>query len=139
MSSWKELVELEDVPEHYQIIARSVGMKNMTALAIMLEKMQLYFKRLSSEEQTLPPSELTEDYQLCIAAIGREATFKLAEAFPLQTIYLQSAKSIFIKAKVRYIKRNFNGKNHRTLAMKTRLSQVFIYVVLRKMKYAEIV
>lgn len=138
MNSWKDMVKLEDLPEQYQIIAKTVGLRNMITLAIMLEKIQIYLRQLTHEERNMPLSELSEDYQLCIAAIGREETFKLAEAMRSQVFYMLSVANIFLPAKVRFVKANFTGKNHRILAMKTRLSQAFIYSILSGKKYADI-
>jgi Mor family transcriptional regulator len=74
--------------------------------------------------------ELPEQYQEAIRVIGLEATLKLCEAFPGVPLYFKSPHRLLLSAKKRYVKKNFDGRNHRKLALTTGLPLAMVYDVL---------
>lgn len=76
--------------------------------------------------------DLPEDYQLVAEAIGIDNMVLLAEKFPSVHLYFKRPDKLFLPAKIRYIKANFNGRNHRRLALATGLSERFVYSVLER-------
>lgn len=76
--------------------------------------------------------QLPEHYQDVARAIGVEGMVRLAEAFPCVPIYLKRADKILKQAKEAYVLANFNGANHRRLALDTGLSLERVYHVLKK-------
>lgn len=129
--AWHDYIEVKDLPELYQTIAAAIGREAMITLALSVPKMNLYLRAPESIDWEKPAAELPEDYQLCIEAVGLEATVKLAHVLTGGLLYLRSADSVFLPAKVKFIREHFNGRNHRRLAIATGLSQTFIYDVLR--------
>lgn len=129
--TWRDHIRVEDLPELYQTMAAAIGRDAMIDLALAMPKMNLYLRAPWSIAPETPDDELSEDYQLVIGAIGRDAAMKLAEALTGGLLYLKSADTVFLPAKVRYIREHFNGRNHRRLAIATGLSQTFVYDVLR--------
>lgn len=128
---WVDYIQVEDLPELYQTIAGAIGREAMITLTLAIPKMNLYLRDPDGIDWEKPVAELPEDYQLCIDAIGVEATIKLASVLTGGLLYLKSADTVFLPAKVQYIRAHFNGHNHRRLAVATGLSQTFIYDVLR--------
>lgn len=76
------------------------------------------------------PTELNEDYQLIVQAIGLEAAIKLAFTLPSVHFYLKEPEKVFRPAIERYIIDNFSGLNHRQLALQCRVSERFVYNVI---------
>ena len=74
---------------------------------------------------------LPEHYQDVIAAIGKEATIKLAETFPGVPLYFKKVASLLYPAKRAYIVDKFTGANHRRLALDTGLPLATVYDILK--------
>lgn len=88
------------------------------------------------DETTIPwlkyvtPDQLNEDYHLIYRAIGLEDTIKLAFAMPSVHVYFKRPEQVFKDAIARCIKEEFNGANHRQLALLCRVSERFVYDVI---------
>ena len=74
--------------------------------------------------------ELPDQYQEAIRVIGLEATLKLCEAFPGVPLYFKAPHRLLLPAKKRYVKKHFDGRNHRKLALTTGLPLATIYEIL---------
>lgn len=75
---------------------------------------------------------LPEHYQDVAEVIGLENTIKLAEKLHGAPIYFKNPEKLFLPVKVRYIRENFNGCNHRRLALATGLTERYVYQVLER-------
>lgn len=73
---------------------------------------------------------LNEDYHLIISAIGLENCIKLAFTLPSVHFYLKRPELVFREAIEKHITENFNGSNHRMLALECRVSERFVYDVI---------
>jgi hypothetical protein len=129
--TWKDYIAVNDFPPLYQDIVSVIGLSKTVALTGVFSSMNMYLRKLTYEEFNKPLRELPEDYQLCFAAIGRDATKLLADRFEGMQLNFIAREKVYLPAKIRYIRANFNGKNHKTLAINTRLSLGYVYSLLR--------
>lgn len=84
----------------------------------------------------LKTEELPEQYQEVIRVIGLDATLKLAEAFPGVPLYFKSVNRLLLPAKKAFIRANFDGGNHRRLALDTGLPLATVYEILAEAREA---
>lgn len=127
MTTWRDHIQVEQLPELYRSIADAIGRDAMIELATRCQKVHLYLKQLPDD---FTHEHLSEDYLLVSEAIGMPATLALAAAFPGEFIYLMAADLVFLPAKQAYVRAEFNGRNHRRLALNTGLSIRHIYEIL---------
>lgn len=71
--------------------------------------------------------QLPEDYQLLARIVGLENTIRIAQELKSVHLYLKSPERLFQAAKEQYVLANFDGRNHRRLALDTGLSERHIY------------
>jgi len=134
-NSWRDCIEVEELPELYRVIAEAIGREAMIDLTLHMQKMNLYLKRLPADYD---PARLSEDYLIAAEAIGLENVILLAAALPKELNYLKSADEVFLPAKIRWIRANFNGANHRRLGLATGLSQRYIYQIFQERKWQQL-
>lgn len=133
--TWHDCIVVDELPELYCTIAEAIGRELMIELAVKCQKMHLYLKRLPADADE---SKLSEDYRLAGAVIGLENVRLLAEAMPSEMFYLVGENVVFMPAKRRWVEREFNGANHRRLALATSLSQFYIYQILKKSSWQQL-
>ena len=75
--------------------------------------------------------DLPERYQEIALIVGLEHTLKLAEYFGKQGVYFVSIDSLIRQKKETYIRKHFNGRNHKDLARATGYSERWIYEILK--------
>ncbi|MEA5113037.1 MAG: Mor transcription activator family protein [Geobacteraceae bacterium] len=80
--------------------------------------------------------ELPEQYQDIIRVIGLDATLKLAQAFPGVPLYFKQVSRLLLPAKKAFIRANFDGGNHRRLALDTELPLATVYEILTEAREA---
>ncbi len=85
-----------------------------------------FFGNLSIEDM---PSE---DLKLVARACGVEVAAKLLEELPGVTLYVP--KSGITQVKKNYIRKSFNGRNAKKLAIETGYSEVHLYAIIREGK-----
>lgn len=71
-------------------------------------------------------AELPEAYQTIASVIGIESTIKLAETFGGTSFYFQKLDKLLISMRDKRIKKEFTGFNHKQLATKYGLTEVWI-------------
>lgn len=75
--------------------------------------------------------DLPEQYHEMVALIGVENTLKLAEKFPKQPFYFIGLEVVIEKKKKEYIRKKFDGSNHKELARATGYSERWVYEILK--------
>ena len=70
--------------------------------------------------------DIPENYRQVAAAIGIEAAVKLSRAFGGLACYVPQVEALLRKKRDAAIRRAFNGRNHRALAVKYGLTEVWI-------------
>lgn len=80
----------------------------------------------------LKPDDLPGDLQLVAQQCGMEVAIKLAEKMGSVGIYIRPIDSLIAKKKEEYIKRHFNGINHKELALQTGISERWVYEILNR-------
>lgn len=70
---------------------------------------------------------LPEDYQLIARIVGVDLMVKLAYELHGVHLYLKHPDRLFQKDKDDHILENFDGRNHRQLALEVRCSERYIY------------
>jgi len=125
--TWRDCIDVAELPELYRTIAEAIGRELMIELAVKCQKVHFYFRQLPEDAE-----KLSEDYLIAANAIGLDNVRKLAAALPSEMFYLVDEDLVFMSAKKRWIVENFTGNNHRRLSIETRLSQPFVYKILRK-------
>ncbi|OGC00126.1 hypothetical protein A2V82_16440 [candidate division KSB1 bacterium RBG_16_48_16] len=78
--------------------------------------------------------DLPEQYHEMAEAIGVENTLKLAKMYPKQVFYFVGLDAIEEKKKKEYIRKKFNGSNHKELAKATDYSERWVYEILKPEK-----
>lgn len=80
----------------------------------------------------LKPEDLPGDLQLVAHECGLDVAIKLAEKMGGVGIYIRPVDSLIAKKKEEYIKKHFNGANHKELAIATGLSERWVYEILNR-------
>jgi len=78
--------------------------------------------------------DLPERYREMADLIGVDNTLKLAEKYPKQGFYFIGLQKVIIDKKAEYIRKNFNGANHKDLARATGYSERWVYEILKGSK-----
>ncbi len=75
--------------------------------------------------------DLPAQYHEMVELIGVENTLKLAEKYPKQPFYFIGLETVMEKKKKDYIRKKFNGSNHKELARATGYSERWVYDILK--------
>ncbi len=75
--------------------------------------------------------DLPDRYREMAEIIGVENTLLLAQHYAKMSFYFAGLDSLIAKKKAKYIKKNFNGNNHKELARETGYSERWIYEILK--------
>lgn len=78
--------------------------------------------------------DLPLSYQEVARVIGVENTVKLSEYLGGLAFYFPKIETLLSKKKEDYIRKNFNGNNHKELAQATGYSERWIYAILKNGK-----
>lgn len=89
---------------------------------------------MNSWVEDIEIEDLPESYREMAELIGVENTIKLAMHYYKQGFYFKSLDEPIMKKKEEYIKKNFDGRNHRELARATGLSERWVYEILKNGK-----
>jgi len=76
--------------------------------------------------------DLPPQYREMAEIVGLENTLKLAEHFGKSGFYFRSLEPLIARKKEEYIRKNFNGRNHRELARRTGYSERWVYEILKR-------
>ncbi|MDP4092582.1 MAG: Mor transcription activator family protein [Bacillota bacterium] len=76
--------------------------------------------------EEIDPDELTEPYRELSATIGLKNTLKLAEKYQGMALYLPKLDGLIRRLRDEKIRKEFNGGNYRELAIKYKLTEVWI-------------
>lgn len=82
----------------------------------------------------LKPEDLPGDLHLVAQECGIEVAIRLAEKMGSISIYIRPIDSLISQKKEEYIKKHFNGSNHKELAIATGYSERWIYEILNRDK-----
>lgn len=82
----------------------------------------------------LTTEDFPEQYHEIIDLIGMENTVKLALLFKSQAFYFGHIKVMIEKKKKEYVRKKFNGSNHKELARATDYSERWVYEILKDKK-----
>ena len=82
----------------------------------------------------LKPDDLPGDLQLVAQECGMDVAIRLAEKMGSISIYIRPIDSLIAQKKEEYIKKHFNGSNHKELAIATGYSERWVYEVLNRDK-----
>lgn len=74
----------------------------------------------------LTPDDLPEPYKEISSMVGMDGTLKLADKYQGTAIYLPKLDAALRKVRDEKIKAEFNGSNHRELARKYGLTEVWV-------------
>ena len=75
--------------------------------------------------------DLPEEYRIIADIIGLENTLKLAEYVGGLQFYFRKLDTFIARKKEEYIRKHFNGRNHKELARATGYSERWVYEILR--------
>jgi len=78
--------------------------------------------------------ELPGDLQLVAQQCGVDVAIKLAEKMGSITVYIRPIDGLVVAKKEAYIKKHFNGSNHKELAIATGYSDRWVYKILEGKK-----
>lgn len=84
------------------------------------------------DRQSIRTEDLPEDLQQMASLVGLENTLKVVERFAGCQIYIPKPESVARFARDRRIISEFNGCNHRHLALKYNLTEAMIREILRQ-------
>ncbi len=74
----------------------------------------------------IKPDELTDPYRELATIIGLKNTIKVAEKYQGMALYLPKLDGLIRKIRDEKIRAEFNGGNYRELAIKYRLTEVWV-------------
>ena len=80
----------------------------------------------------LAPDDLPGDLHLVATECGMDVAVALAEKMGGVQIYITRADGLVSDKKKEYIIANFNGRNHKELAIATGWSERYIYVIIEE-------
>lgn len=78
--------------------------------------------------------ELPGDLQLVAQQCGVDVAIKLAEKMGSITVYIRPIGGLVVAKKEAYIRKHFNGGNHKELAIATGYSERWVYKILEGKK-----
>ncbi len=78
----------------------------------------------------MTPEDLPGDLQLVARECGMDVAFKLAEKLGGIHIYIRPLKSLLVKKKKEFVIKNFNGANHKELAVAIGCTERYIYQIM---------
>ncbi len=78
------------------------------------------------------PEDLPGDLELVARECGMEVALSLAEKMGSVSIYIRPLDGLISRKKEDYILRNFDGSNHKELAIATGYSERWVYEILRR-------
>lgn len=78
--------------------------------------------------------DLPDSYRSIAEIVGIENTVKLSQFLGGLPFYFPKIDSFIKDKKESYIRKNFNGSNHRELAMATNYSERWVYEILKNEK-----
>lgn len=87
-----------------------------------------FFEKLTIDDLYSISKDVGDIAKLC----GTEVAIRLLEHFPGTSVYVPKEGVVLLKKD--YIRKNFNGKNSRELALETGYSQVHVYRILKEGK-----
>ncbi len=82
----------------------------------------------------MKPEELPGDLQLVARECGMEVALKLAERMGGVGIYVRPLDSLISSKKKEFVRRHFDGANHKELAITVHWSERYIYEILAEKK-----
>jgi len=82
--------------------------------------------------EEISPERLPETYKHIVAAIGLKATIQLAQKFQGTPLYLPKLDDTLREIRDEKIRKEFNGSNYGELAVKYKLTEVWIREIIDK-------
>lgn len=80
----------------------------------------------------MKPEDLEGDLQLVARECGMAVALLLAEKLPGVQIYVRGQNGLVTKKKEEYVIKNFDGGNHKELAVATGYSERWVYEILTR-------
>ena len=82
----------------------------------------------------MKPEELPGDLQLVARECGMDVAIRLGAKLSSISIYIRSIDSLVSARKKDFVRKNFNGSNHKELAIAVQWSERYIYNILAEKK-----
>lgn len=82
--------------------------------------------------KSLEPEQLMEPYRKIAASIGVENTIRLASMFQGTPLYFPKFETSIFELRNKRIREEFNGNNHKELALKYDLTERWIYEIVTR-------